>query len=104
MNCIVLQVNPRACIRPRMDKLLFFHGKLLMMGEQCLCRAADCYVVVSPEYNHTVPPALAGLMGAFGGSNYIYKPAATVTYSPSPWGGMRCALSSPVYQETWRFA
>lgn len=54
---------------------------------------ADCYVIVSPEYNHSVPPALAGLMGAFGGSNYLYKPAATVMYSPSPWGGMRGAVA-----------
>lgn len=55
--------------------------------------SADCYVVVSPEYNHTVPPALASLMGHFGGSCYSYKPSAIVTYSPGPWGGMRAAMS-----------
>ena len=55
-------------------------------------------MVVSPEYNHSVPPALSGLMGAFGSSNYLYKPAATVTYSPSPWGGMRCAPDPYLYR------
>jgi len=54
---------------------------------------ADCYVIVSPEYNHVVPPALASVMGHFGGSCYAAKPSAIVTYSPGPWGGMRAAMS-----------
>ena len=54
---------------------------------------ADCYVIVSPEYNHSVPPALASLMGHFGGSCYACKPSAIVTYSNGPWGGMRAAMS-----------
>ena len=54
---------------------------------------ADCYVIVSPEYNHTVPPALASLMGHFGGSCYAFKPSAIVTYSVGPWAGMRAAMS-----------
>lgn len=53
---------------------------------------ADCYIVVSPEYNHVVPPALASVMGHFGGSCYAAKPSAVVTYSPGPWGGMRAAM------------
>jgi chromate reductase len=54
---------------------------------------ADCYIVVSPEYNHCTPPALASLMGHFGGSCYACKPSAIVTYSAGPWGGMRAAMS-----------
>jgi chromate reductase, NAD(P)H dehydrogenase (quinone) len=54
---------------------------------------ADCYIVVSPEYNHVVLPALASLMGHFGGSCYACKPSAIVTYSLGPWGGMRAAMS-----------
>jgi chromate reductase len=54
---------------------------------------ADCYVVVSPEYNHSIPPALASLMGHFGGSCYTCKPSAIVTYSPGPWAGMRAAMA-----------
>lgn len=56
-------------------------------------RAADCYAVVTPEYNHSIPPALTSLMGHFGGSNYALKPSAIVTYSPGPFGGMRCAMA-----------
>jgi chromate reductase len=54
---------------------------------------ADCYVVVSPEYNHSIPPALSSLMGHFGGSCYSCKPSAIVTYSSGPWAGMRAAMA-----------
>jgi len=54
---------------------------------------ADAYIIVSPEYNHSVPPALASLMGHFGGSCYGFKPSGVVTYSSGPWGGMRGAVS-----------
>ena len=54
---------------------------------------ADCYLIVSPEYNHVVPPALASVMGHFGGSCYAAKPSAILTYSPGPWGGQRAAIS-----------
>jgi NAD(P)H-dependent FMN reductase len=54
---------------------------------------ADCYMILSTEYNHVVPPALSSLMGHFGGSCYACKPSAVVTYSPGPWGGIRAARS-----------
>mmetsp|Transcript_129710 Transcript_129710/g.361265 ORF Transcript_129710/g.361265 Transcript_129710/m.361265 type:complete len:248 (+) Transcript_129710:35-778(+) len=57
-------------------------------------KAADCYVIVTAEYNHTMPPALTSLMSHFGGSNYRCKPSAIVSYSPSPWGGMRAAMAA----------
>ena len=56
-------------------------------------KAADCYLIVSPEYNHSIPPALSGMMDHFGGSNYGYKPSAIITYSPGPFCGMRCAMA-----------
>jgi len=56
-------------------------------------KSADCFVIVSPEYNHSIPPALTGLMSHFGASTYAFKPAATVTYSIGQWGGMRAAVA-----------
>lgn len=53
---------------------------------------ADCYLIVSPEYNHSVPPALSSLMDHFGASCYKGKVAGIVTYSAGPWGGMRAAM------------
>jgi len=54
---------------------------------------ADCYLIVSPEYNHSIPPAITGMMGNFGGSCYAYKPSAIMTYSVSPYGGARTAVA-----------
>ena len=45
-------------------------------------READAFVVVSGEYNHTIPPALTNLMDHFPLSAYSYKPSAIVCYSP----------------------
>ncbi|KAL7434082.1 hypothetical protein ACHAXH_004393 [Discostella pseudostelligera] len=60
---------------------------------QEVIKDADCYLVVSPEYNHTIPPALSSVMGHFGGSNYKCKPVGIVTYSPGPFAGMRAAMA-----------
>lgn len=60
---------------------------------QATIAAADCFIVVTPEYNHSIPPALSGLMGHFGGSLYKYKASGIVTYSPGPFGGVRCAMA-----------
>ncbi|MGR5091717.1 NADPH-dependent FMN reductase [Vibrio maritimus] len=54
---------------------------------------ADGYVMVSPEYNHSMSPALAHLLNHFGSSLFSYKPSAIVTYSAGQWGGARAAVS-----------
>lgn len=54
--------------------------------------AADGFVMVSPEYNHSMSPALAHLLNHFGSSLFSYKPSAIVTYSAGQWGGARAAV------------
>jgi NAD(P)H-dependent FMN reductase len=54
--------------------------------------ATDGYVMVSPEYNHSLSPALAHLLNHFGSSLFSYKPSAIVTYSAGQWGGVRAAV------------
>ncbi|MBE0457183.1 NAD(P)H-dependent oxidoreductase [Pseudoalteromonas sp. KG3] len=54
---------------------------------------ADGYVMVSPEYNHSMSPALANLLNHFGASLFSYKPSAIVTYSAGQWGGARAAVN-----------
>lgn len=54
--------------------------------------SADGYVMVSPEYNHSMSPALTNLLNHFGSSLFSYKPSAIVTYSAGQWGGMRAAI------------
>jgi len=53
---------------------------------------ADGYVMVSPEYNHSMSPALAHLLNHFGSSLFSYKPSVIVTYSAGQWGGVRAAV------------
>lgn len=53
---------------------------------------ADGYVMVSPEYNHAMSPALAHLLNHFGASRFAFKPSAIVTYSAGQWGGARAAM------------
>ncbi len=55
-------------------------------------RAADAYVIVSGEYNHSIPPALANLLDHFL-EEYFYKPSAIVCYSAGAFGGVRAAIA-----------
>jgi len=51
-------------------------------------RKAVGFVVVTGEYNHSVPAALKNLLDHFQ-SEYHYKPSGIVTYSAGPFGGVR---------------
>jgi len=55
--------------------------------------AADAYVMISPEYNHSMSPALAHLLNHFGSSLFAFKPSTIVTYSAGQWGGARAAVA-----------
>lgn len=65
-------------------------GKLDDLADKI--ESADGYVMVSPEYNHSMSPALTNLLNHFGSSLFSYKPSAIVTYSAGQWGGMRVAV------------
>src|SRR3954470_13020929 len=54
-------------------------------------RAADGFVVVSGEYNHSVPPALSNLLDHFL-EEYFFRPSAIVCYSAGAFGGVRAAM------------
>jgi NAD(P)H-dependent FMN reductase len=52
---------------------------------------ADGYLMVSGEYNHSVPPALSNLIDYFL-DVYAWRPAGIVCYSAGPYGGVRAAM------------
>jgi NAD(P)H-dependent FMN reductase len=56
-----------------------------------LYRAADAFVVVSAEYNHSIPPALSNLLDHFL-EEYFFRPSAIVCYSGGAFGGVRAAM------------
>jgi len=57
-----------------------------------ILEAADGFVIVSAEYNHSVPAALKNLLDHFQ-SEYLYKPSAIITYSAGPFGGVRALIN-----------
>lgn len=56
-----------------------------------IIRSADAYVVVTAEYNHSIPPALSNLMDHFL-EEYFWKPSGIACYSAGPFGGVRAAM------------
>ena len=56
-----------------------------------LIKAADGFIIVSGEYNHSIPPALSNLLDHFL-EEYFWRPSAIVCYSAGPFGGVRAAM------------
>ena len=54
-------------------------------------RDTDAFVIVTAEYNHSMPPALMNLLDHFL-EEYFWKPSAIVCYSAGMFGGVRAAV------------
>ena len=54
--------------------------------------SADGFIIVTAEYNHSIPAALKNLLDHFQ-AEYFYKPSAIVTYSAGPFGGVRALIN-----------
>lgn len=57
-------------------------------------READAFVIVSAEYNHSMPPALTNTMDHFPISSFKYIPSGIVSYSMGSFGGVRAAVQA----------
>lgn len=53
-------------------------------------KSSDGFLIVTPEYNHSLPPALKNLLDHFR-EEYFWKPSAIISYSSGPFGGVRAA-------------
>jgi NAD(P)H-dependent FMN reductase len=56
-----------------------------------LYRRSDAFLVISAEYNHGVPPALANTLDHFL-EEYLWRPSAICCYSAGQFGGVRAAM------------
>ena len=54
-------------------------------------RGADAFIIVSGEYNHSIPPALSNLLDHFL-EEYFWRPSGIVCYSAGAFGGVRAAM------------
>jgi NAD(P)H-dependent FMN reductase len=56
-----------------------------------LFNASDGFLIVTGEYNHSIPPALKNLLDHFQ-QEYFFKPSAIASYSAGSFGGVRAAV------------
>ena len=88
-------VDPMVVRLPLLDRMYKEHAKgeappeLERLAE--LYRRADGFVVVSAEYNNSIPPALSNLLDYFL-EEYFWRPSAIVCYSAGQFGGVRAAM------------
>ena len=91
----VTLVDPVEFALPTLDKMYkeYGPGQAPAQLERLagVIRQADAYVVVSGEYNHSIPPALSNLLDHFL-EEYFFKPSAIVCYSAGAFGGVRAAM------------
>ena len=88
-------VDPMELQLPLLDRMYkeYEKGKAPATLENLatLYRAADAFVVVSGEYNHSIQPALSNLLDHFL-EEYFFRPSAIVCYSQGSFGGVRAAM------------
>src|SRR5215471_5861058 len=91
----VTVVDPVDLQLPLLDRMYkeYEKGKAPAVLERLagLYRGADAFIVVSGEYNHSIPPALSNLLDYFL-EEYFFRPSAIVCYSAGSFGGVRAAM------------
>ena len=95
LGCMPVLVDPVERALPLLDRMYkeYQGGAPAVLEELAeLFRRADGFIIVSGEYNHTIPPALSNLMDHFL-EEYFWRPAAIACYSSGRFGGVRAAMS-----------
>lgn len=91
----VTLVDPAELKLPLLDRMYkeYTKGTAPPALEQLatLYRVADAFIVVSGEYNHSIPPPLSNLLDHFL-EEYFFRPSAIVCYSAGSFGGVRAAM------------
>ncbi len=88
----VTLIDPKELKLPLLDRRYWEFEKPPRAMEEIhnILQAADAFVVVTGEYNASVPPALKNLLDHFR-TEYARKPAAIASYSSGPFAGRRAA-------------
>ena len=89
-------VDPMEKPLPLLDRMYkeYPAGTALPVLEElaALYRKADGFVIVTAEYNQSVPPALKNLLDHFL-EEYFWRPSTIVSYSAGRFGGVRAAVT-----------
>jgi len=85
-------IDPREWKLPLLNKMYksYNHQKAPVKLKKLaqILKKADGFIIVSPEYNHSIPPALSNTMDFFM-DEYFWRPSAIITYSTGSFGGVR---------------
>jgi len=91
----VTTIDPVEYALPLLDRMYkeYPRGSAPALLEKlaAIYRRADAFVVVTGEYNHTMPPSLVNLLDHFL-EEYFWRPSAIVCYSAGMFGGVRAAV------------
>lgn len=91
----VTLVDPVEARLPLLDRMYKEYPKgtapQILEDLAALYRSADAFVVITGEYNHSIPPALSNLLDHFL-EEYFFRPSAIVSYSSGAFGGVRAAM------------
>jgi NAD(P)H-dependent FMN reductase len=93
-------IDPRRYNLPLLDKMYkeYPKGSAPQSLEELheIISDSDGYIIVTGEYNHSLPPALTNLMNYFR-EEYFFKPASIASYSGGPIMGMRSAVQARIF-------
>lgn len=88
-------VDPLKMELPLLDKMYKEYRKdeapAKMKAISNILSHADGFLIVTGEYNHSIPPALKNLLDHFQ-REYFFKPSAIVSYSAGNYAGVRAAI------------
>ena len=89
-------VDPLEKRLPLLDRMYKEHPKgeapPVLEELAALYRRADGFMIVTAEYNQSVPPALKNLLDHFL-EEYFWRPSAVLSYSAGRFGGVRAAVA-----------
>jgi NAD(P)H-dependent FMN reductase len=94
-NIQVSFVDPLAYELPLLDRMYkeYAPGSAPASMEKLakLFNEADGFLLLTGEYNHSIPPAMKNLLDHFQ-REYFFKPSAIASYSAGSYGGVRAAV------------
>ena len=88
-------VDPKEYQLPFLDKMYkeYESGRAPATMEKLagMFKGSDGFLIVTGEYNHSIPPALKNLLDHFQ-AEYFFKPSAIASYSAGSFGGVRASV------------
>ena len=99
MSCLLTPVDPDVLDIPLLKKPFHFYqdrsqAPAVLQETNQKIVDADALVMVTAEYNHSMPPALTNLMDHFPIASYKYTPSGIVCYSMGSFGGVRASIQA----------